>query len=156
MLVISILHKPLVDSVEVLLEAFLERYYAEHQAIQNIYLDFKLDPEFMGNFHRIYKIKIQASLKGRIAELAQMGMNNLSKVIENQQLNNIYHDAAVAKLCELLKVSTLNRIECYDTSHNQGSSALASMVVYAGQKLIIACIVNLIYQTVLVVMIYGH
>lgn len=126
--------QPLVDSVEVLLEAFLERYYAEHQAIQNIYLDFKFDTEFNNNFHRIYKIKIQSALKGRIAELAQMGTNNLNKVIENQQLNNIYHDAA-AKLCELLKISTLNRIECYDTSHNQGSSALASMVVYAGQKI---------------------
>ena len=46
--------QPLVDSVEILLEAFLERYYAEHQAIQNIYLDFKFDTEFNNNFHCIY------------------------------------------------------------------------------------------------------
>ena len=49
--------QPLVDSVEILLEAFLERYYAEHQAIQNIYLDFKFDTEVNNNFHCIYKIK---------------------------------------------------------------------------------------------------
>ena len=58
----------------------------------------------------------------------------MTKVIENQQLNNIYHEAVV-KLCSFLRIDSISRIECYDTSHNQGSQALASMVVYSGGKI---------------------
>ncbi|MBX9597648.1 MAG: excinuclease ABC subunit UvrC [Burkholderiales bacterium] len=124
----------LVDSEEVLLEAFLERYYADEHPIQTVYLDFGLNPEFVTNFYQIYRITINLKLKARISELAQMGLNNLTKVIENQQLNNIYHEAVV-KLCSFLRVDSISRIECYDTSHNQGSQALASMVVYSGGKI---------------------
>ncbi|HCY38427.1 MAG TPA: excinuclease ABC subunit C [Neisseriales bacterium] len=124
----------LVDSKELILEAFLESYYRSEQLTRLIYLDQALNSEFNASFYRIYGLKLVHGFKGRLAELALMGRKNLEKVIENSHLDNIYIDAC-SKLATLLQVERINRIECYDTSHNHGSSAVAAMTVYANGKI---------------------
>lgn len=124
----------LVDSKEFILEAFLESYYRSEQLTRLIYLDQALNSEFNASFYRIYGLKLVHGFKGRLAELALMGRKNLEKVIENSHLDNIYIDAC-SKLATLLQVERINRIECYDTSHNHGSSAVAAMTVYANGKI---------------------
>lgn len=124
----------LVDSKELILEAFLESYYRSEQLTRLIYLDQALNSEFNEYFYKIYGLKLVHGFKGRLAELALMGSKNLDKVIENSHLDNIYIDAC-SKLATLLQVERINRIECYDTSHNHGSSAVAAMTVYANGKI---------------------
>jgi len=124
----------LVDSKELILEAFLESYYRNEQLTRLIYLDQALNSDFNEYFYKIYGLKLVYGFKGRLAELALMGRKNLEKVIENSHLDNIYIDAC-SKLATLLKVERVNRIECYDTSHNHGSSAVAAMTVYANGKI---------------------
>ena len=124
----------LVDSKELILEAFLESYYRNEQLTRLIYLDQALNSDFNEYFYKIYGLKLVYGFKGRLAELALMGRKNLEKVIENSHLDNIYIDAC-SKLATLLQVERINRIECYDTSHNHGSSAVAAMTVYANGKI---------------------
>ena len=124
----------LVDSKELILEAFLESYYRSEQLTRLIYLDQALNSDFNEYFYKIYGLKLVYGFKGRLAELALMGRKNLEKVIENSHLDNIYIDAC-SKLATLLQVERVNRIECYDTSHNHGSSAVAAMTVYANGKI---------------------
>ena len=124
----------LVDSKELILEAFLESYYRNEQLTRLIYLDQALNSDFNEYFYKIYGLKLVYGFKGRLAELALMGRKNLEKVIENSHLDNIYIDAC-SKLATLLQVERVNRIECYDTSHNHGSSAVAAMTVYANGKI---------------------
>ncbi len=124
----------LVDTKELITEAFLERYYASNQLAKVVYLDQDLDLEFIKYFAQMHNLKIIRGFKGRIAELAMMGSKNLEHVIENSNLDDIYINAS-AKLANLLQLNQINRIECYDTSHNHGSSSVASMTVYSAGKI---------------------
>lgn len=124
----------LVDTKELIVEAFLESYYCSEQLTKVVYLDQSLSAEFIGYFSQMYNLRIMHGFKSRIAELAVMGYKNLERVIENSNLDDIYVNACT-KLASLLQLEQVNRIECYDTSHNHGSSAVASMTVYANDKI---------------------
>lgn len=124
----------LVDIKELIVEAFLESYYCSERLTRVVYLDQSLSTEFIGYFSKMYSLRIMNGFKGRIAELAVMGYKNLERVIENSNLDDIYVNACT-KLASLLQLEQVNRIECYDTSHNHGSSAVASMTVYANDKI---------------------
>jgi excinuclease ABC subunit C len=122
------------DDLKLLEEAFLERYYSDSLPPRFLYLNRLPEAEFCVQFQQIYKTRLLALRGGRIYELAAMGKKNLDKIIENSQLDNIYQSACL-KLSTLLQLGKINRVECYDTSHHQGSNAIASMVVYGNGKI---------------------
>lgn len=124
----------LIDAPSIILEAFLDNYYREPQLTKVVYLDMIMDQDYVSSFFALYQIKIVNEFRGRIAELKLMGENNLAKIIENLQINNIYSEAS-QQLAKLLELPHICRIECYDTSHNHGSSAVASMTVYDDGKI---------------------
>jgi excinuclease ABC subunit C len=117
-----------INSLDIIVESFLESYYTE-KPCSLIFIDYKLSQEFLLYAKNIMKINLSSSFIGRINDLRQMGCINLQKIIENKQIDNIYIDAT-NKLASLLGVDLVRRIECYDTSHNHGISAVASMVVF--------------------------
>ena len=125
---------PSLDVIGVITEAFFERYYSENECPELVYSNQTPSLEFSEQFKHIYHGKILPIKGQRIKDLALMGQKNLNQIIEKLQLNNIYVEACT-KLASLLNIKTVKRLECYDTSHNHGSSAVASMVVYANGKI---------------------
>lgn len=121
------------DSVSDLLEGFIENYYL-NASCDTLFLGKLLSDNFIKFMHDVYKIKISYHFNERINKLCAMGQKNLLQIIENSSINNIY-TSAVNKLSDLLKINLINRIECYDVSHNHGVSAVASMVVYQNNKI---------------------
>ncbi len=124
----------LIDVPQVIMEAFLDNYYRESQLTKLIYLSEIMNEEYVSTFFSLYKIKIITEFSGRILELRKMGENNLIKIIEDLQIDNIYMEAT-QQLADMLSISHVKRIECYDTSHNHGSNAVASMTVYDNGKI---------------------
>lgn len=122
------------DSYIGMLEAFLESHYTVADQNLNVYLKHKVSDGFSEYFYKTYKIQLITKDSLRIKELSEMGRNNLQKIVENYQIDNIYQEGS-RQLEELLGIKGIDRIECYDTSHNQGSSAAASMVVYSHGKI---------------------
>lgn len=120
------------ESKDSIVEAFLESYY-EKEHTHNVYLDYQLSAEFVTYAKRTLQINLRFDFYARIAELKQMGINNLRKILENKRIDNIYLIAS-QNLAKLLDRPLIKRIECYDTSHNHGISAVASMVVYSHGK----------------------
>lgn len=116
-----------------ILEGFLEEYYKNGNNI-TIYIDFTLSAEFVTYCQKHLALNLHNEFPGRIAELRKMGYANLKQAIENDHIDNIYLRAS-QQIARLLNLAELSRIECYDTSHNHGVSAVASMVVYANGKI---------------------
>ena len=112
-----------------MLEAFLEEYYTSRQDVAKLYCDFRVDTAFVNFMSEARKIKIQeVKANKRIMELFKMAQTNLQIIVENYKKGTVY-DSGAARLSKLLNLK-VNRVECYDTSHHHGSSAVTSMVVY--------------------------
>lgn len=118
------------------LEAFLEGYYLEHRHTSVVYVDTKLDSEFLQMFYAATKIKVIISSSDWVKKLFDMAKINLDKIIENyhEDLDEQLLNGAKI-LADLLKIPTINRIECIDISHNNGVNAVASLVVYEDGKI---------------------
>ncbi len=123
-----------VDNYQGMVEAFLENYYTVSKQNFSVYIEQEIAPEFIDYFVKAYNIRIISKSSPRIKDLGDMGRVNLEKIVENYKIDNIYQLGSL-RLCELIGIKGINRIECYDTSHNQGSSAVASMVVYSDGKI---------------------
>jgi excinuclease ABC subunit C len=121
-------------SVAELFSSFLESYYRDNLAPTCVVIDFGFDSDYLSEFKEIYHCAIETKPSARVKQLQLMAHKNLQRVIENSQLANIYSNAS-QKLSELVGIPTIKRIECYDTSHNQGSNPVASMTVYANGKI---------------------
>ncbi|MDD3267184.1 MAG: excinuclease ABC subunit UvrC, partial [Burkholderiales bacterium] len=119
--------------VDDLVEGFIERYYS-NTSCETLFLEMPVSDEFIGFMKNINSMKISYKFDDRISKLFEMGKKNLLQIVENSSINNIYI-SAISKLSELLQVTFINRIECYDVSHNHGISAVASMVVYQDNKI---------------------
>lgn len=118
----------IVDEIN-MVEAFFEEYYALRQDTTTVYCDFSIDEKFVKFMLETKNIKIQeVKANKRMNELFKMAQVNLQIIIENYGKGNQYKKG-VARLSQLLE-RDINRIECYDTSHHHGSSAVTSMVVY--------------------------
>lgn len=118
----------IVDEIN-MVEAFFEEYYALRQDTTTAYCDFSIDEKFVKFMLETKNIKIQeVKANKRMNELFKMAQVNLQIIIENYGKGNQYKKG-VARLSQLLE-RDINRIECYDTSHHHGSSAVTSMVVY--------------------------
>jgi excinuclease ABC subunit C len=118
----------IVDEVN-MQEAFVEEYYTSRQDVAKIYCDFPIDVAFAKFMFEARKIKLQeAKTNKRIVELFKMAQTNLQIIVDNYKKGTVY-DGGAARLSEFLNLK-VNRVECYDTSHHHGSSAVTSMVVY--------------------------
>lgn len=122
-----------VDSAISIVEGFIESYYEESSRI-SVFIDYQLTDEFLKYASNSMSVNLSSVFSGRISELRQMGYLNLQKVIENKQIDNIYIDA-ISKISKYIGIEYIKRIECYDTSHNHGVSAVASMVVFSDGKM---------------------
>lgn len=126
---------PVATTVTEVVEGFIEEYYNRAQGAAYIYLRHNLSPTFLNYFGSHCHSKIVThNFPERVAELMTMAEVNLGKIIENVRVVNIYQEA-VSQLGAYLKIESIQRIECYDTSHNHGSSAVAAMVAYANGKI---------------------
>ena len=81
------------------------------------------------------KVSIQVPRKGEKRRLVEMVAENAAEVLEQMRARWLADEAktgaAVVELAEQLGLSTLpRRIECYDISNIQGTSAVGSMVVF--------------------------
>lgn len=123
---------PKLDTVVSLLEGFIEKYYAENSCAL-IYVDVGLKTEFTNFILERRGVIVSRDLDERVKKILLMGHKNLLQIVENLSVSNIYV-SAINRLSVLLNKDSINRIECYDVSHNHGISAVASMVVWsAGQ-----------------------
>jgi excinuclease ABC subunit C len=81
------------------------------------------------------KVRVTAPRMGDKRKLIELATNNAREVLERLRAQWLADEArttgAVVELQELLDLPQLpNRIECYDISHVQGTSQVASMVVF--------------------------
>jgi excinuclease ABC subunit C len=118
-----------------ILKVFLEGYYLERQAVNTIYVDMDLDSEFLQIFTAATKIKVTGKMPAEVKRLyISMGQVNLNKVIDGASQNSQLSLAA-ERLAQILNLDNINRIECIDISHNRGTNAMASLVVYENSKI---------------------
>lgn len=124
------------------LEVFFQNYYLEHQRTKLVYLkvlsdginNHLLDNDFLHMFYAATGVKILSVRSQMIKKISHMAEINLERVIRNASLDNELKLGA-DKLAGLLQLKTINRIECIDVSHNQGTNAIVSCVVYQDGKI---------------------
>lgn len=122
------------EDFTLLCETFWESFYSENRLSQLVFTTHLPNDKLRELLLVSFKLSLRQVTSGRIRELMQMGENNLAKIIEKSQVDHIYQ-IACNKLVQFLQLSSIERVECYDTSHLQGQNAVASMVVYAGGKI---------------------
>ena len=109
-----------------IVEVFLENYYIDDRNTKQIFTEFLLATEFKDLFFKAFKIKIESSRNNQVQKLYHMVIN-LNKITEQHSHN---FEISCTKLANLLGISSINRIECFDISHNHGENTVASLVVY--------------------------
>jgi len=123
------------DSIADCVMPFLEQYYLDLERPQSIYLhNATLISEEMLDFEQLYTIKYISKKVDKLEKVVEHGKVNLAQVIQKSATENVYYNA-VQFLQEYYKLDKINRVECYDISHNQGSDAVGSMVVYQDGKI---------------------
>ncbi len=104
----------------------------EMESVQIWLTDRRAESEKKG---RRRKVRVTAPKTGDKRKLIELATNNAREVLEKLRAQWLADEArttgAVVELQELLDLPQLpNRIECYDISHVQGTSQVASMVVF--------------------------
>lgn len=93
-----------------------------------------LNDDFKLLFKRAFNIKLKSYTKNQnnIKQLYKMGEMNLNKIIDKE-----YGDfsTSLLDLGQLLSLKNINRIECYDVSHNHADNIIGSMVVFENNKI---------------------
>ncbi|MCE3269043.1 MAG: uvrC [Burkholderiales bacterium] len=132
------------SNIRVVLEVFIQNYYLEHQHTRLVYLQIdektpaNLDQEFLQMFYAATKIRVISLRTIVLKKIFKMAEINLQRIINNNIANNnsvSEFKTAAAKLASLLGIDTIDRIECVDISHHQGTNATASCVVYQDGKI---------------------
>lgn len=122
------------------LAAFLRQYYEGALQIPRLVLiPHEIEQlELLGGWlaeKRGGAVEIRHPQRGDKRRLTEMAAENAREALEMQRVRWLAdHDRTNAALGELGEALSLpappNRIECYDISHNQGDSTVASMVVF--------------------------
>ncbi len=116
------------------LEVFLQNHYLNllipHKI--SITVDCKFNKDFIYFFTKGLGIKINTQISPQIQKLIVIGNANLQNIIEHE---NNYITNAINELSILLNNHPINRIECIDISHNQGSNTVAAITVFANGKI---------------------
>ncbi len=121
-------------ATEDLFEGFLENYYLLDRSCKQVFVLGAITPEFNDFMRKNHQIHISTVLPPRVRDLVKMGQRNVENIIKNTH-GAAGYEAGVEKLSKLLHIKAIHRVECYDTSHNHGSSAVAAMVVYTKGKI---------------------
>ncbi len=117
-------------------QSFVQQFYFESAARpKEILLPAGADPELLAEW---LKIPVKAPRRGIKKELVDMAVKN-AKVALNEQLSLINREEerttrALAKLGQILGIPTPRRIEAFDNSNIQGSSAVAAMVAFVDSR----------------------
>ena len=128
------------EPLEQVLAAFLRQYYEGALQIPRLVLiPHEIEQgELLGGWlteKRGGAVEIRRPQRGDKRRLTEMAAENAREALELQRVRWLAdHDRTNAALGELGDALSLpappNRIECYDISHNQGDSTVASMVVF--------------------------
>ena len=128
------------EPLEQVLAAFLRQYYEGALQIPRLVLiPHEIEQgELLGGWlteKRGGAVEIRRPQRGDKRRLTEMAAENAREALELQRVRWLAdHDRTNAALGELGEALSLpappNRIECYDISHNQGDSTVASMVVF--------------------------
>jgi excinuclease ABC subunit C len=124
-----------------LVEAFLKQFYTEATFIpQNVLLptdieETKIIEEWLKQRREGKKVKILVPKRGTKKELIQLAAENAAETLTGLrarwEADKSRHVEALAELQAALDLEDPpNRIECYDISNLQGTSAAGSMVVF--------------------------
>ena len=124
-----------------LVEAFLKQFYTEATFIpQNVLLptdieETKIIEEWLNQRREGKKVKILVPKRGTKKELIQLAAENAAETLTGLrarwEADKSRHVEALAELQAALDLEDPpNRIECYDISNLQGTSAAGSMVVF--------------------------
>ena len=128
------------EPLEQVLAAFLRQYYEGALQIPRLVLipheieQLELLSGWLAE-KRGGAVEIRHPQRGDKRRLTEMAAENAREALEMQRVRWLAdHDRTNAALGELGEALSLpappNRIECYDISHNQGDSTVASMVVF--------------------------
>ncbi len=129
---------------EEILESFLEEYYPNAvDSPKTVVLPIPLESSDLISkwlSHMFgHKVAVMAPARGRLKELSKIATLNaevkFTSLASKWNLENVVKTEGPAKLAELLKMETINRIEAYDISNTQGSDSVGSMVVYEEGKM---------------------
>ncbi len=115
------------------LQAFLAHHYLDHSAPPLILISEKIPTdtfeELLGE-QAGYKVQIRHSVSGERKQWLDMARQNALLALHQQAGQQAGQLARVEKLCEVLALPRLSRIECFDVSHTMGEATIASCVVY--------------------------
>ena len=128
------------EPLERVLGSFLRQYYeGAVQAPRLVLIPNEIEqPELLGGWltqKRGGAVEIRRPQRGEKRRLTEMAAENAREALEMQRVRWLADrgrtDAALDELEQALSLpAPPHRIECYDISHNQGESTVASMVVF--------------------------
>ena len=128
------------EPLERVLGSFLRQYYeGAVQAPRLVLIPNEIEqPELLGGWltqKRGGAVEIRRPQRGEKRRLTEMAAENAREALEMQRVRWLADrgrtDAALDEIEQALSLpAPPHRIECYDISHNQGDSTVASMVVF--------------------------
>jgi len=123
------------ESAEIVLAAFISQYYAQHLAPAEIILDRPIaESEFIAaalSSAAQRKVNLKWKVRGQRAGYVQLAQRNAQLSLANECDSQSAQRARSQALSQLLELPTsLQRAECFDISHTQGQSTVASCVVF--------------------------
>lgn len=117
-----------------IVEAFISSHYALIATPKNIIVSEKIDVQFFESFlseNSKYPVRISTGVIGDRRAMLEMGIKNAQIAATRKHTSYVKDSDKLIRLREILNLGdSLNRIECFDISHTQGESPVASCVVY--------------------------
>lgn len=121
-----------------IVETFIGQFYLEGSKIRilpgEILLDFPLDnplllaqslTEIAGR-----KITLQTRPRGNRANYLKLARTNATTALDSRIMQQSAISQRISALAEVLKLTTIKRMECFDISHTLGAHTVASCVVF--------------------------
>jgi excinuclease ABC subunit C len=127
--------QPTVETAGDAFASYLIQFYSDMPKPKELLVPGEVDVDLLSE---ILNMPVVAPQRGDKFKLVQMAQNNareqLSLKFKMIEKSEMFGDVATKQLSDLLKVSTLSRIELFDNSHISGSFLVAGMVVFTDGK----------------------
>ncbi|PKM69530.1 MAG: excinuclease ABC subunit C [Firmicutes bacterium HGW-Firmicutes-19] len=127
--------QPTVETAGDAFASYLIQFYSDMPKPKELLVPDEVDVDLLSE---ILNMPVVAPQRGDKFKLVQMAQNNareqLSLKFKMIEKSEMFGDVATKQLSDLLKVSTLSRIELFDNSHISGSFLVAGMVVFTDGK----------------------